>query len=363
VKNQLWRKVGLSLIVLGGLLLALAVSYYIYVSLARVHLEELVVKPTPTQMPAQTLTPPVEAATQTLTQTATHTTQTQTQTPTQTVTQTTQTQTQTLTQTTTQTPTQTPTQTATQTTQTPTQMPTQTTTQTLTQTPTQTATQTPTQTPTQTATQTTQTQTPTQTATQTTQTQTQTPAQTATQTSQTPTQTPTQTATQTQTPSQMLPPPVHIDIPSIGVHATVVEGGLTEEGGTVTFWDPPGDIVAHLSGSPNPGMKGNMIMYGHKSRLLVPSVFYNLLNIQIGDEIIIQNEAGDSFVYEVIPPRILEGADYYAIDKYGGDWILVDPGHVWVLSPSEEPILTLITCEPPELYTLRLVVTARLVSS
>ncbi|HEX77350.1 MAG TPA: sortase [Dehalococcoidia bacterium] len=183
-----------------------------------------------------------------------------------------------------------------------------------------------------------------------------TPMPTSTQTS-TPASAPTPTLTPTQ---PALPPPVRIYIPTLSIDAPVVEVGLTQQGEFVSFVEPPKDTVGHYSGSPNPGMPGNVVMYGHKSSLFGGSVFRNLLNIHLGDEIIIENELKDRFVYEVIEPRIPEGTELLGVAKSGA-WILVNPDEARVLSPSEEPILTLITCEPEGWYTMRLVVTAKLV--
>ena len=105
-----------------------------------------------------------------------------------------------------------------------------------------------------------------------------------------------------------------------------------------------------------------MVMYGHVSSMFGRPVFGKLYEIEIGDEIIIQNEEGDHFTYKVIEPRILDGAPIYAKAKSGA-WIVVRRAEVWPLTPSDEPILTLITCFPPSNPgELNQVVTARLVS-
>lgn len=145
----------------------------------------------------------------------------------------------------------------------------------------------------------------------------------------------------------------------------MVEAGLVPKEGQLTFWNPPREVVAHFANGINPGMKGNIVMYGHVSSMFGrDAVFRDLYKIQLGDEVIIENEEGEYLVYEVIEPRELPGAHVYARADSGA-WIVVNENQVWPLTPSDEPILTLITCfpPPPGLPTARQVVTARLVYS
>lgn len=83
--------------------------------------------------------------------------------------------------------------------------------------------------------------------------------------------------------------------------------------------------VGHFPETVMPGEKGNCALAGHSS--YVYNEFFNGLeeNIKDGDEILIKTMQGD-FVYKVY-------------EKF-----VVEPERVDVLNPSEESILTLVTC-------------------
>jgi sortase A len=138
-------------------------------------------------------------------------------------------------------------------------------------------------------------------------------------------------------PSQALAQPVarrvlgRLEIPTLGVSTIVREG---EDARTLQL------AVGHIAGTALPGSSGNMGLAGHRD-----TFFRRLREIDVGD---------------VIRLVAVEGTFTYVVESTQ----IVDPGDLWVLDPTAEPSLTLVTCYPftyigtaPE----RFIVKARLV--
>ena len=122
-----------------------------------------------------------------------------------------------------------------------------------------------------------------------------------------------------------------LEIPTLGVSTIVREG---EDARTLQL------AVGHIAGTALPGAAGNMGLAGHRD-----TFFRRLREIDPGD---------------VIRLVAVEGTYTYVVDSTQ----IVDPDDLWVLNPTPEPSLTLVTCYPftylgtaPE----RFIVRARLV--
>jgi len=122
-----------------------------------------------------------------------------------------------------------------------------------------------------------------------------------------------------------------LEIPTLGVSTIVREG---EDARTLQL------AVGHIAGTALPGAGGNMGLAGHRD-----TFFRRLREIDRGD---------------VIRLVAVEGTYTYVVDSTQ----IVDPDDLWVLDPTPEPWLTLVTCYPftylgsaPE----RFIVRARLV--
>ena len=122
-----------------------------------------------------------------------------------------------------------------------------------------------------------------------------------------------------------------LEIPTLGVSTIVREG---EDARTLQL------AVGHIAGTALPGAAGNMGLAGHRD-----TFFRRLREIDPGD---------------VIRLVAVEGTYTYVVDSTQ----IVDPDDLWVLDPTPEPSLTLVTCYPftylgtaPE----RFIVRARLV--
>jgi sortase A len=104
-----------------------------------------------------------------------------------------------------------------------------------------------------------------------------------------------------------------IEIPRLGV-STVIRAGTDSR--TLNL------AVGHISGTAFPGESGNIGLAGHRD-----TFFRRLRNIRPDDEIRLVTQEG-TFAFRVLRTNI------------------VDPRDTWVLDPTTEPMLTLVTCYP-----------------
>lgn len=124
--------------------------------------------------------------------------------------------------------------------------------------------------------------------------------------------------------------PVSVDIPSIDVTSDLHALGLNEDG---TLQVPTGqlyDQAAWYDGSPTPGELGPSVIEGHvTSQGSVPSVFFDLGQLNRGDTVEVTREDGSVATFEV-----------YATDSFPKD----DFPKAAVYGNTEVPELRLITC-------------------
>ena len=123
------------------------------------------------------------------------------------------------------------------------------------------------------------------------------------------------------------PPLAVLRIPTIDLEVAVLAG--------------TGDLVlnrgvGHIEGTAEPGAAGNVGIAGHRD-----GYFRGLKDVSAGD---------------VLELETLEGTLTYEITET----LIVDPPDVWVLAPTDEPTLTLVTCYPfyfagsaPQRYIVR----------
>jgi len=105
-----------------------------------------------------------------------------------------------------------------------------------------------------------------------------------------------------------------VDIPRLKLSAAIAEG---DDDRTL------GKAVGHLPDTPFPWQRrGNVALAAHRDGL-----FRALEKIRIGDDVRVVTERGE-FRYQVKKTHI------------------VDPDDVWVIAPTDTPMITLITCYP-----------------
>ena len=118
-------------------------------------------------------------------------------------------------------------------------------------------------------------------------------------------------------PSLVIPengtPLAELSIPRIGLSVVVLQGSdehTLRQG------------VGHIESTPLPGESGNVGIAGHRD-----SFFRPLRNVQLGDDIVLETPAGNV---------------HYKVSSYH----IVSPSEVSVISPTSDPVLTLVTCYP-----------------
>jgi sortase A len=129
------------------------------------------------------------------------------------------------------------------------------------------------------------------------------------------------------------PSPAHairLQIPAIGVDAPVVQGD---------GWEQLKKGVGQHVGTPNPGEDGNIVLSAHND--VFGEIFRNLDQLKVGDEVILSTSQ-QAYVYVVQQIQFVE------------------PTRVEVMSPSTQPVVTLISCYPYLVDNQRIVVTAEL---
>jgi sortase A len=141
------------------------------------------------------------------------------------------------------------------------------------------------------------------------------------------------TATASTTPAAVRRVLGRLEIPTLGVSTIVREG---EDARTLQL------AIGHIAGTALPGAPGNMGLAAHRD-----TFFRRLREINPGD---------------IIRLVAVEGTFTYVVDSTQ----IVDPGDLWVLDPTPDPSLTLVTCYPftyigaaPERFIVRARLTPR----
>jgi sortase A len=105
----------------------------------------------------------------------------------------------------------------------------------------------------------------------------------------------------------------HFEAPSVHLSANVLEGSSD---------DVLAIAAGHIEGTAMPGAAGNVGIAGHRD-----TTFRAVRNLKVGDPILLATKKG-VFDYRIESMQI------------------VMPDAVWVLDPTDRPVLTLVTCYP-----------------
>jgi len=131
-----------------------------------------------------------------------------------------------------------------------------------------------------------------------------------------------------------------VSIPSIGLDASVSPVGIVFRSGELQY-DVPQREAGQYVGSAAPGTAGNTVIGGHVARSGGAGVFAGLPQVRAGD--VVEVFRGDEvFRYFITEVRVVAADATY------------------VMGPTQEATLTLITCFPDDNYAERLVVVGRL---
>ncbi|MEU9132588.1 class F sortase [Kitasatospora sp. NPDC048540] len=134
------------------------------------------------------------------------------------------------------------------------------------------------------------------------------------------------------TPSLDSADPVRIDVPSLGIHATLLSLGLDADGAVAVPTPSQAAQPAWYNGSSTPGQAGPTVIVGHVDSRELPghkAVFFSLGAAKKGDEVDILREDGITVVYTVDTATLLDKENFPSREVYG-------------MTPA--PTLRLITC-------------------
>ncbi|MDK3256792.1 class F sortase [Blastococcus capsensis] len=125
-------------------------------------------------------------------------------------------------------------------------------------------------------------------------------------------------------------PPVGVRVDAIDVDARVVPLGLDADG----HLEVPDDFSAAgwWEGGAEPGEAGPTVVVGHVDSYQGPAVFHRLRDLEVGDEIVLTVEGGESVSYRVTGTQEVPKDEFPTEAVYG-----TTPG----------PTLRLITCGGP----------------
>ncbi|SEN61292.1 Sortase family protein [Actinacidiphila rubida] len=123
--------------------------------------------------------------------------------------------------------------------------------------------------------------------------------------------------------------PTRLDVPSIGVHASLVGRDLTD--GTIDPppYDTPG-VAGWYRGGPAPGAPGAAVIVGHVDTETGPAVFYALSTVQRGAVVDVTRTDGTVAEFSVEAVEVVQKDHFDASRVYG--------------SGTGRPELRLITC-------------------
>lgn len=121
--------------------------------------------------------------------------------------------------------------------------------------------------------------------------------------------------------------PASLSIPKLNIEVPIKEFGLDKKGnmelpenGKDVAWFEPGFL---------PGEKGNAVLAGHVDDEKKPAVFFELKELEPGDEILLQDESGETLTF-VVREKVAYQKD--------------DAPLRTIFGPSEKRMLNLITC-------------------
>jgi sortase A len=146
--------------------------------------------------------------------------------------------------------------------------------------------------------------------------------------------------------------PVRVIIPALGVDAPVVEVGwhVIQTGDARGEWETVAGAAGHHRGSAEPGQRGNCVLSAHSSDA-GGAVFRGLENLHVGDLVQVVTFDKNEYTYRVGTVLTLDEVGATQSEKRE---------HARWLDPTDEAVLTLVTCWPPWSYTHRIVVRAKL---
>ncbi len=140
-----------------------------------------------------------------------------------------------------------------------------------------------------------------------------------------------------------------LSIPSLQITAPIVY--ITEKGEAV-YTEALGRGVVHYPGTAKPGEFGNVYLFGHSSDLPwstghYKTVFAALPQIQLGERVLLTNDQGEQFVYEVFETKVVMPTDLSVLSQF----------------ENKEKLLSIQTSYPLGTALKRFIVLARMIEN
>lgn len=147
--------------------------------------------------------------------------------------------------------------------------------------------------------------------------------------------------------------PISVSIPAIDREAPLIRTGMRDDGTLEVPPDADGSPASWYDGSPTPGEVGAAVLLGHVNSLTDDSgVFYDLVSLEVGDEVSVAREDGTTATFEIYRVESFAKSEFPTRDVY---------------YPVPDPELRLITCddlgEADGEFPNNLIVFARLVAT
>lgn len=109
--------------------------------------------------------------------------------------------------------------------------------------------------------------------------------------------------------------PIKIIIPKINLDSDIEPEGLGTDGLMVIPTE--GKSVSWFKLGTKPGDIGNAVIAGHYETIQGPAVFYNLKNLNIGDEINVLDSAGNKLIFKINNIEIVDVGAFDVQKVYG----------------------------------------------
>mgnify|MGYP001348717775 CR=1 FL=1 len=157
----------------------------------------------------------------------------------------------------------------------------------------------------------------------------------------------------TPTPIPLIParyPPHRIIIPAIGLNAPVETADWTTstgKDGVTSVWNVPENAAGWHKNSALPGHGNNVVLSGHHN--LGAEVFRDLVNLKVGDELVLQ---ADAYEYHYVV------TDRFIVPELNAPEEQRQQNAQWILPTIDERV-TLVTCWPYTGNSHRLIVVAK----
>lgn len=168
------------------------------------------------------------------------------------------------------------------------------------------------------------------------------------------------TGTASLSPTVTMPPPVEsigpaglperLRIPTVGIDTSIIPVGwqlVQQNGRQYTIWDVADYAVGWHETSARIGEPGNTVMAGHHN--INGEVFRDLVNVEVGDEIIIE-AGGEERIYRIeLKTIVKEKGEPIEVRRENAKWI----------APTTDERVTMVTCWPYTNNTHRVIVVAK----